>query len=126
MTTKNANTSSEAPGISMTEIYMEFLDNMRERFDGNVGQLTDKMANATDPEKILAYQKELKRVQRRVDVLNRLYDGIRPVDMQEIIGNVAEPEVKRDLQPLFDVIADLREALNLTIDDIRAISAREV
>lgn len=41
MTTKNANTSSEAPGISMTEIYMEFLDNMRERFDGNVGQLTD-------------------------------------------------------------------------------------
>ena len=110
----------------MTEIYMEFLDNMRERFDGNVGQLTDKMANATDPETILAYQKELKRVQRRVDVLNRLYDGIRPVDMQEIIGNVAEPEVKRDLQPLFDVIADLREALNLTIDDIRAISAREV
>lgn len=126
MTTKNANPSSEAPGISMTEIYMEFLDNMRERFDGNVGQLTDKMANATDPETILAYQKELKRVQRRVDVLNRLYDGIRPVDMQEIIGNVAEPEVKRDLQPLFDVIADLREALNLTIDDIRAISAREV
>ena len=126
MTTKNANTSSEAPGISMTEICMEFLDNMRERFDGNVGQLTDKMANATDPETILAYQKELKRVQRRVDVLNRLYDGIRPVDMQEIIGNVAEPEVKRDLQPLFDVIADLREALNLTIDDIRAISAREV
>lgn len=59
MTTKNANTSSEAPGISMTEIYMEFLDNMRERFDGNVGQLTDKMANATDPETILAYQKEL-------------------------------------------------------------------
>lgn len=126
MTTKNANSSSEAPGISMTEIYMEFLDNMRERFDGNVEQLTDKMANATDPETILAYQKELKRVQRRVDVLNRLYDGIRPVDMQEIIGNVAEPEVKRDLQPLFDVIADLREALNLTIDDIRAISAREV
>lgn len=125
MTTKNANTSSEAPGISMTEIYMEFLDNMRERFDGNVGQLTDKMANATDPETILAYQKELKRVQRRVDVLNRLYDGIRPVDMQEIIENVAEPEVKRDLQPLFDVIADLREALNLTIDDIRAIAERE-
>ena len=126
MTTKSSNPNSEAPGISMTEIYMEFLDNMRERFDGNVGQLTDKMANATDPETILAYQKELKRVQRRVDVLNRLYDGIRPVDMQEIIGNVAEPEVKRDLQPLFDVIADLREALNLTIDDIRAISAREV
>lgn len=126
MTTKNANTSSEAPRISMTEIYMEFLDNIQERAESAAGQLTDKLTAERDVNKILALQQELKRAARKVDILNRLRDGIRPIDIQEIIDNVAEPEIREELRPLFDTIQDLRCALSLTDDDIRAISAREV
>lgn len=125
MTTKNANTISEAPGISMTEIYMAFIDNMRERAESAAGQLTDKLTAERDVNIILALQQELKRAARKVDILNRLRDGIRPIDIQEIIDNVAEPEIREELRPLFDTIQDLRCALSLTNDDIRAIAARE-
>ena len=123
--TKQNTTAETAATVSAQEIYMAFLDNMCDRAINKSGMLTDKLTAERDVDKILALQKELKRASRQVDVLNRLHDGIRPIDLLEIIGNVAEPEVREDLQPMFDVISDLRCALNLTHDDIRAIAERE-
>ena len=123
--TKQNTTTESAATVSAREIYREFLDNMLERAESAAGNLTDHLTAERDVDKILAMQQELKRAARKVDILNRLHDGIRPIDLLEIIGNVAEPEVREDLQPMFDVISDLRCALNLTHDDIRAIAERE-
>lgn len=124
MTAKNES-ATIGKSVSAREIYAEFLDNMRERADCAAGELTDRLTAERDTDKILALQKELKRTSRKVDILNRLRDGVRPIDIQEIIDNVAEPEVREELRPVFDVIQDLRCALNLTQDDVRAIAERE-
>ena len=45
-------------------------------------------------------------------------ENLRPIVMQQIIEDVADPEVGKDLQPMFDVITDVREALGLTVADL--------
>jgi hypothetical protein len=103
------------------EVYSAFLGNTLDRVEGEVGKLTDRMADESNPEAILSLQKNLKRMQRRWSVLRSIADGIRPLQVRDILNGIAEPEVREELQPMFDMIEDLRDALNLTTEDaIRA------
>ena len=125
--TKNAEvqTTPENTALAAREIYLAFLANMQERADGEIGKLTDLMAKESDTEKLLALQQDLRRARRRYDVLCRLRSGIRPFTMEEIVAEIADPEVRRELQPIFDTLVDLREALGMLGDDLRREARHE-
>lgn len=99
------------------EVYSAFLGNVLDRVEGEVGRLTDRIADESNPEAILSLQKNLKRMQRRWGILRSIADGIRPLQVHDLLDSIAEPEVREELQPMFDMIEDLRDALNLTTED---------
>jgi len=119
MSTHTEYENPEIPVACAREIYLVFLNNMLERIEDSTGALTDEMARENDPQTLLALQKQLKRTQQRAGMLRHLSDGIRPIQLMDIITDIADPDVKNDLQPLFDVVKDLRDALGLTVADIR-------
>lgn len=99
-----------ATGLGKT-LLGHFLDNMLDRVDGEIGTLTDRMADESNPEAILSLQKNLKRMRRRWSVLHSIADGIRPLQVQDLLNGIAEPEVREELQPMFDMIEDLQDAI---------------
>lgn len=99
------------------EIYLNFLDNMREQAEDEFERIADKIADETDSVKILELQKEFKRARRKWGVICRMHDGIRPFSMQEIVSSIAEPEVLQEIMPVLDTVNALRDALGMTGND---------
>ena len=121
--TKNSNQTvaperETAPNLG---IYHNFVASMADRADDEVMELADKLASERDPDAILAMQKTLRSTRRKAKILAQLMDSIYPEDLLELIDAVAEPGVKQEFQPMFDMIQDLITSLDLTRGDIRTM-----
>lgn len=114
------NNETRRPGLDVEtarELYFSILDQMQASADEETECLTDRIANESGAEAILALQKDLKRARRRSDLLCRLQSGIRPVQLMDIVDGFAEPDVRREIRPIIDVITDIRNALDLRVTD---------
>ena len=110
---KNEVKNMENSNLEAQEIYSNFIENMKQRAIDDADFLTEQMANAAETEKILAFQKKIKRLRRRAMILSQMNETIKPHTMQDIIAEVAEPEVLNELTPMFHAIEDLRDALDM-------------
>ena len=107
-----------APNI---EVYQNFIACAVDRADDEVMKLAEKLAAERDPDAILAMQKTLKAARRKAKILEQFFDSIWPEDLLEFIDTIAEPGVRLDVQPIFDMIHDLIKALGLSRKDIKAM-----
>ena len=116
--TQTAAERGTAPNL---EIYQEFIGRMADRADNEIMELAEKIAGEHNSEAILAMQKKLKSTRRKEKILSRLLANTCPDDLLELIDAVAEPGVKQEFQPMFDMIQDLIVTLGITRWDIMAM-----
>lgn len=110
---KNEVKNMENSKLEAQEVYSNFIENMKQRAIDDADLLTEQMAGTAETEKILALQKGIKRLRRRAMILSQMNETIKPHTMQDIIAEVAEPEVMNELTPMFHAIEDLRDALEI-------------
>ena len=111
-------TENLVPEILAEKIYLEFLENMEDDAENEVGCLSDRITEATDTAEILSLQQELKRARRKLNVLSRMSgNNLEPMLMHDIVTDIAEAGVEQELRPMFKVICCLRNALELTARD---------
>ena len=110
--------SGAAPNI---EVYQNFIACAVDRADDEVMKLAEKLAAERDPDAILAMQKTLRTARRKTKILEQFFDSIWPEDLLEFIDTIAEPGVRQEVQPVFDMIHDLIKALGLSRKDIKTM-----